>query len=462
MRDRVEVAVLGAGLAGLVAATDLAGAGSDVVVLEARNRVGGRMLNLDLPGAPGEVVEIGGQWIGPTQDRIAALARELGLSTFPTYDSGLHVVDFRGRLRRYTGSIPRVGVVTLADVGQAQLLLERAARRVPLDAPWRAPQAERADTETFATWIRRHLRTSGGRHFLRVATAAVFAADPEELSTLFVQFYVHSGRDLTTLLSTGGGAQQDRIVGGSQRLALALAERLGDRVVLDAPVRSIEWGAGGATVLSGAGTVTARRVVVAMPPPLAARIAYSPPLPAERDQLTQRMPMGAVIKVMAVYDAPFWRTEGLSGQAGSDRLPLAVVFDNSPPSGTPGVLLGFFEGRHAVEAARLDETARRALVVDCLVRYFGEHAARPTAYLEKDWAADEFSRGCYGPFAPPGVLTRFGAALRRPVGPLHWAGAETATRWCGYMDGAVESGKRAAAEVGRVLTGTPEPVSVTR
>jgi monoamine oxidase len=434
-----DVVIIGAGLAGLTAARAVVEAGAEAIVLEARDRVGGRTLNQDI--GDGKVVEAGGQWIGPTQDALAALASELGVGRFPTYGDGEHLAETGGRIRRYRGSIPRVGVAGLADFGQAQLRLDRMARRVPLAAPWQAPP--RWDEQTFASWMRRNLRTRTGRALMETVVEAVWAAEPAELSLLHVLFYIHSAGGLDPLISTEGGAQQDRFVGGSQLISLRLADRLGARVRLGQPVREIAHGGRGVTVNG----VRAKRAIVAIAPALAGRIAYHPPLPALRDQLTQRIPLGAVVKCHAVYSAPFWRADGLTGQAGTDQGPAKVVFDNSPPDGTPGVLLAFIEGRAARELGERPTVERREAVLGTLARLFGPRAARPEAYYEQLWAQEEYTRGCYGCGMPPGAWTQFGSALRAPAGPLHWAGAEYAERWSGYMDGAVRSGEEAAAAV---------------
>ena len=436
----VDVLVVGAGLAGLVAARDLVAADRSVVVLEARDRVGGRLVNQDI--GDGKVVEAGGQWIGPGQDRLAALAADLGVETFPTHTAGENVIEFAGRLRRYRGTIPRINPAVLADFAQAQARLDAMARSVPTGAPWTARRAQRWDAQTFATWLRRNVATGAARELLRTVTEAVWAAEPEDVSLLHLLFYVNSAGGLSPLVDSEGGAQQDRFAGGSQRLALELAARLGDVIRLDTPVERIEWG--GDVRASG---VSARRAVVAVPPTMALRIAYDPPLPARRDQLLQRMPAGAVIKCHAVYDEPFWRADGLSGQGGSDVGPAKVVFDNSPPDGSPGVLLAFLEGAQARAFAGRPAAERRDAVVGELTRLFGPRAARPEAFYERDWTAEEWTRGCYGAFLPPGVWTSVGDAMRPPVGPLHWAGAELAERWSGYMDGAVRSGEAAAAAI---------------
>jgi monoamine oxidase len=440
-----DVAVVGAGLAGLVAARDVLAAGLEPVVLEARGRVGGRLLSA--PIGDGEQVEIGGQWVGPSQDRVAALAAGLGVETFPTHTEGANLLELDGRLRRYSGTIPRLGPLVLADIGQARLRLERAARRVDPEAPWTSPDAERLDGLSFAVWLRRVVRTRVARTLFRIAGRTVWGTEPEELSLLHVLFYARSAGGFDMLLDTEGGAQQDRLVGGSQRLAVGLAERLGERVLFGAPVRQVEV-RGGSLRLAADGTeVAARRAILALPPPLCAAVEFDPPLPPARALLGQRMPHGWLIKCTAIYDEPFWRGEGLSGEAVSDTGPATLTFDNSPPGGSPGALVGFVGGADASRFVRRPEPERREALLAGFGRIFGPRAERPERYIEQDWAAEPWSGG--GPvcnFAPGGWTTS-GQALREPCGPIHWAGAETATVWCGYMDGAVRSGERAATEV---------------
>ncbi|MDQ2630191.1 MAG: FAD-dependent oxidoreductase [Actinomycetota bacterium] len=463
-----DVAIVGAGLAGLVAARRLAAAGLQPLVLEARDRVGGRILNEEIGG--GKVVEVGGQWIGPGQARIAALAAELGVDTFPTHDEGRHLIEFGGKRSSYEGALTdtrielvrdlsrAISPLALADLEQARARLDRMARQVPLEEPWAAPKARRWDGQTFETWVRRNTRTAAARSLFELATEGVWAAEPADVSLLHILFYTHSGGGFNRLVGTGGGAQQDRFHGGSQRIPLLLAEQLGgERLRLGAPVRRIEHGGDGVVLHADGGepgaalTVRAKRAIVAVPPTLAGRISYDPPLPALRDQLTQRMPQGTVIKTMAIYEEPFWRGEGLSGQAASDAGPARVVFDNSPPDGSPGVLLGFLEGRLAREWGARPAAERRQAVLAGHARLFGERAARPERFVERVWADEEWTRGCYGCLMTTGGWTEYGRALRAPVGLLHWAGAETATVWSGYMDGAVQSGERAGEEVARAL-----------
>ena len=458
----VDVVVVGAGLAGLSAARALSAGGSDVVVLEARDRVGGRTLNE--PIGEGKIVELGAQWVGPTQDRITALIEELGLETFPTYSKGENLFERGTHVRRYRGTIPKLNPVALAETSVVLARLNRLARTVPRDAPWQAPRAADWDTQTFESWLRRNVRTATARDLMRLAIEGVWAAEPRDLSVLHVLFYIASAGSIELLLDTEGGAQQDRVVGGTQLISMRMAEALGDAVVLDSPVRSIAHGADGVVVRSDRATVRAQRAIVAIPPTLAGRIAYEPALPAVRDGLCQRMAQGSVVKCMAVYDTPFWRERGLSGQLTSTRGPVSVGYDNSPPDGSPGVLLAFLEGRAAREGAALDDGARREAVLDSLARSFGPEARRPQHYVDKAWPNDQWARGCYGGFMPPGGWLDHGQALRAPIGPIHWAGAETATVWNGYMDGAVSSGHRAANEVVEALGAgaAPAPAQMSR
>ena len=440
-----DVVVVGAGLAGLTAARELAGAGLDVRVIEARDRVGGRNLSQSVGDHPEDIVEVGGQWVGPTQHEVLALANELGIGTYPTHATGKNLFETdRGKLKRYRGTIPMLGPLVMVDYGRADLKLKRLIKRVSAEAPWEAEDADRLDEQSFATWIRGAARTRTAREALATACRAVFSVEPADVSLLHVLFYAASAGGWDDLLDTEGGAQQDRLAGGTQQLSIRMAEELGDRVELSAPVRAIRAEADGVVT----GEVRARRAIVAVPPTLAGRIEYDPPLPAARDQLTQRMPMGSVIKCMAVYDEPFWRDDGLSGQAVSLPGPAQVVFDNTPPNGSPG-LIGFLEGREARELGALPETERRDAVLKGFQRLFGRRAGHPRLYVEKDWSTEPYSRGCYAGVLGPGAWTAYGRALREPVGRIHWAGTETATTWMGYMDGAIQSGKRAAAEVMR-------------
>jgi monoamine oxidase len=447
--DATQVAIVGAGFAGLTAARELTKRGIDVRVLEARDRVGGRTWTVRKDGY---WLDVGGQWTGPGQDRIIALGAEMGVKSFPTWPEGEHLQYTEGMgLRRWTGAVPSDDVETLSKTVQAIMAFDQLAQEVPIEAPWTAPHAREWDATTVQNWIDNNIDTPRVRDQMTTAIEAVFAAEPHDVSLLHALFYAKSGGGMFYLVSTEGGAQADRFDGGMQLVAEKVADELGDRIRLSAPVRRISQENGSVTVEADGASVKAKLCVVTAPPSLAGRIDYSPAMPPLRDHLTSRAPMGSVIKVYAIYDTPWWRDEGLSGRVVSDTGPIKVIFDNSTPEGKPGMLMGFIEGGDGRRLANVDAAERRRLALECFVRYFGDKAAKPMDYIEGNWPAEQWSRGCYGAVFPAGTWVSAGTALREPVGRIHWAGTETSEVFAGYVDGAVRSGERVAREVAEVL-----------
>jgi monoamine oxidase len=452
----VDVAIVGAGLAGLSAAIQLSAANKSVLVIEARDRVGGRVLNAKLPG--GGVTEVGAQFIGPTQDRVIALAAELGLETFATYNTGENVLWQNGTRSTYSTSgldaAPPIDDLSLLQLATALDQLDTMAMEINVTAPWTHPRALEWDSMTFGSWLDNATPLQPARSLLDVATTSIFSAEPRELSLLYTLAYIASAGNETTpgsigrLTSTTSGAQDRRVKGGTQLLAIRLAERLGvERIALSAPVRQIEKTDSGYMVTADGLVVQAKHVVIAMSPPLAARIIYDPILPAKRDQLTQRLPMGSIGKAIALYDTPFWRADGLTGQAVSDSGVVRSTFDSSPEDGAYGAMMGFIEADEMRKFDDKSEAEIQAEVVKDFVNYFGPKAAHPTSWVIQRWDNEEFSRGGPVAFAPPGVLTQYGSALTQRVEGIHFAGTESAAYWTGYMDGAVRSGERVAREI---------------
>jgi monoamine oxidase len=445
---RFDVAIVGGGLSGLSAARHLTASGASVIVLEARDRVGGRTLSQRVGD---HWFDLGGQWIGPTQTRMAGLAKGFGLETFTTFHEGRKLLDVAGKTSTYSGTIPRLSPLKLISMQRAINKVEKLARTFDGVAPWDHPNAHEWDGVTLETWKRSQTHSNTVRDLFDVAVRTVFGAEPSELSFLYFLHYVNRGGGLMSLVEIEGGAQETRFVTGAQQVANRMAAELGSAVLTIAPVREISQDNSGVEVRTETRQWKAGFAIVAVPPTLAGRISYRPALPADRDELTQRYPMGATTKINLVYERPFWRDEGRSGEVVATDGPLSVVFDNSPfggdGPGDRGALLAFSVGSQARAISGLSADARRAQVIERVQKWFGPAAAKPLEYSEKDWSTDPWTRGCPTGILPPGVVSTFGPALRRPAGRIHWAGTESATEWTGYMEGAVESGERAATEV---------------
>jgi monoamine oxidase len=450
VKERRDAIVVGAGLSGLSAARRLERGGADVQVLEARDRVGGRTLTRPLDGEP---VDLGGQWVAPTQRRVLALTDELGIERFDQCSRGKKVMELGGERRTYRGLLPGIGLLPLAELGVTLGRLEWLARRVPLANPLEARRAETWDRISLEDWLRDHVRSPRARSVVRIATNAIFAAEPRDVSFLWFLFYLHSGGGVLHLSSIEGGAQAMRLVGGAQQIAERLSEKLTRPLELNAAVDAIEQGDEDVVVHSTAGTFSARRVILAIPPPLAANISFTPELPQTRVRLHQAVTMGSAIKCIVAYERPFWRERGFSGEAISDGGPVRAVFDDCSADGRFAALLAFVLADEAKQFGGMQPDARRAAVLEHLGRLFGPEAEHPVGYLDHDWSTETWSKGCYVGLMPPGALTEVGRDLRLPRGRIHFAGTETATQWCGYFEGAIEAGERAADEVIAALRG---------
>lgn len=432
-----EVLVVGAGLAGLSAARALHDAGVDVQVWEARDRVGGRTLTSELGGA---AIDLGAQWLGPGQHRMHALADRFGLERFATWNQGDSLVVDDGEVARYGGTVPLLGPLQLARMAAALVQLRVMARTAERGRVGRWP--------SLATSLSTTIGDDSGRRVVDAAIRVIFGEEPERLSAAWAAAYAAAaGGDLLDLAAIEGGAQETRLVGGTQAFSHALADGLD--ITLERPVARIERDPDGVTVHAvDGGRVRARRVVVAVPPPLLAAIKHVPVLPEPLWSTLGAIEMGSTTKVFLAYDEPFWRAAGLRGEAVLTDGPVQVVFDNCSADGSVAMLLAFVTGDAARMAARAGDDELRDGVLRSLGRAFGPRATRPVAVVQQHWERERWTGGC-----PTANLTlpldhaRGPAVLRRSVGRLHLAGTETAREWRGYMEGAVESGQRAATEV---------------
>lgn len=443
---QLDVVVVGAGFAGLTAARDLDRAGRSVLVLEGRDRVGGRSYTTTIAGVP---VDLGATFVGPTQTAVLKLAADVGCPTVATYGNGKNLIRWRGRVRSYRSTIPKLSLLELVDVSRIQWRFERLARQIPRDEPWTAKTAHALDAMSLDGWLRSVHASASTRDLMAIVSRVTWGCEPGDVSMLHAARYVKAAGGLGPMLDVKNGAQQDRFPDGTQRIATTLADALPGRVRLGAPVERIEHGDDGVTVHVGDSVVRARAAVVAVAPEHRAAIAFDPALPEDAADLVGNWPQGRLSKAYAAYEKPFWRAAGCSGEALSDEGPVFITFDVSPGDDGPGILLGFTDPR-TFDPLPPDE--RRARAVACFATLFGDDALTPIDYVDHRWGSEEFAPG--GPTAavPPGAWTTYSAALHRPVGPVFWAGTETADRWTGFLDGAVRSGQRAAAEVGSHLS----------
>jgi monoamine oxidase len=445
-----DVVVVGGGLAGLTAARELDKQGRSVIVLDARAEVGGRMVRKST--ASGVWVDLGGQWIGPSQDRISALAGELGVRTYDSFHDGLTTFFWKGKRSTFDGDFPpftprHTPAVTpeeLADTTKVWSAFETMSSSVPPAEPWKSPDAGARDGLLVSKWLDA-AATTGFSRFVVTQQARIGGNggfEPDDVSLLHMLW-----TDSTS--PQREEPEKTLFIECAGQIPKLIVDRFSTRVDVrvNAPVRRIAQDATGVTVRSDIGDFPGSKVIVAMPASLAGLITYDPPLPQQRAGFTQNARMGAIIKNHAVYERPFWRDEGLNGTAICDLPTVQFIADSSPPGDGHGILTSFIAGDLARSLSKQSPDARKSLVLADYEQCFGNSATNPIDYIEKDWLVEPWVGGAFTEYLTPKTWTTYGPAWSKAVGHIHWAGTESADQWAGYFDGAVRSGEKAAHEI---------------
>ncbi|MFF8404053.1 flavin monoamine oxidase family protein [Streptomyces sp. NPDC015684] len=442
----VDVVVVGAGFAGLSAAERLASMGQSVLVVEGRDRVGGRSLSGEVAGVK---VDLGATWVARRHTAIRDLASRMGCTTTDQFDQGRNVLWMAGRRRTYSGTIPKVSPAALVDMARMQMAVNKLVSTIDVDAAWESPEAGRLDTISFGEWLDRKNALPGTRALMTVISKVQWGCTPSDVSLLHALRYIRAAGGIDHMLDVEGGQQQDRFVETTQEIAKRVAERLGDRVRLRTPVRRVAQDDNGVTVHTDSGDIHARYAIVTAAPAHRAAIAFDPALPEQAEGLTRTWRMGVLSKAFVAYDVPFWRAGGLSGEAVTDTGTVFITFDVSPAHSGPGVLMAFCDPR-VFDGFSIED--RRDRVVRQLVGLYGPQARTPIDYVDHCWGSEPFAPGGPNPAVAPYATTSYGKALTEPHGRIHWAGTETAGEWAGTMNGAVLTGQGAAERVAGLLS----------
>jgi monoamine oxidase len=440
----VDVVVVGAGFAGLSAAERLASMGRSVRVVEGRDRVGGRSLSGEVAGVK---VDLGATWVSRRHTAIRGLASRVGCTTIDQYNEGRNVWWMAGRRHTYKGTIPTVSPAALVDMARIQMALNKLVATINVDAAWESPQASQLDQISFGEWLDLKHALSATRALMTVISKVQWGCSPGDVSLLHVLRYIRAAGGVDHMCDVEGGQQQERYVETTQEIAKRVAEQLGDRVMLGTPVRRITQDDDGVTVHTDAEEISASYAIVAVATSHRAGIEFDPVLPEQAEGLAKTWRMGVLSKAYVAYDEPFWRTNGLSGEALTDTGTVFITFDVSPAAG-PGILMAFCDPR---VFDGFSPESRRDRVVQQLVDLYGAQAGTPVDYIDHCWGSEPFAPGGPNPAVAPYATVSYGKALTAPHGRIHWAGTETAGEWAGCMNGAVLTGQRAAERVSGLL-----------
>ncbi|HEN9589815.1 MULTISPECIES: flavin monoamine oxidase family protein [Acinetobacter] len=438
-----DVIVIGAGIAGLKAALELKDAEKSVLILEARDRVGGRAKLGEICGQP---IDHGGQWLGAQQPRFREQAEALNIQIYPQYLKGKGILSSNDEVGKFQ-LVPSLPLFSYWALAKLYLTWEKDMHSLPANEPWLAQNAKEWDNLSLNDWIEEHIEDQVTQDFVKLIIRAILCTEATQTSYLFFLECLRQGQGIEIMADVKGGAQQDKFIGGAWQITKKMADLLEGQIYLNSPVISIQQDETGVQVNCAENSYKAQKLIITAPPQYITQIDFSPALPAEKLALLNGMEMGNVIKMHIAYPKPFWRERGLNGSATSPDRHLGLVFDQSPNDENIGILVGLIEGHHAISMGSLSKAQRKEIVISDLVHYFGPEAAEPLEYVDCNWDEEKWSSGGYAAHTKLGVLSQYGHALRKPFGNIHWAGTETAREFIGYYEGALESGLRAAHEI---------------
>lgn len=434
-----DVVIIGAGFAGLAAADRLVQAGKRVIILEARDRLGGRACSLR---EDGRVVELGAQWISPAHRRVKQLVQRFGFTLEPSPSKGKAIYDLLGK-RHQGGHRPPLHPLALLELKRLSHELGRLAAKLKPDRPWSGETAKKLDAMSFEPWIKQRIQFRSSMAFVKVFAEELLCCTLREVSVLDVVWNISTYGVFGNLLK----AERYWLKEGTQALAERFADSLGCVIQTGCAVAEIRQASDKVYIETSVGCLMADRAVVCIPPALIGSLSFDPPLPGRIAQLLYRMPPSAIVKVILYYESPFWRKRGLDGTIYTDSGPFRVVMDTSPQEGEEGRLTVLIPASLARRYSTQPLKERRQAVLNKLTELLGMEAAHPLHYYDKDWTADPYTRGGYGSHLASGVITELGSSLGERFGRIHWSGSETATEHRLYMEGALQSGERVAREI---------------
>ncbi|XP_031553382.1 amine oxidase [flavin-containing] B-like isoform X2 [Actinia tenebrosa] len=439
--------VVGGGISGLCSAKLLTEYGLDVLVLEARDRVGGRTQTIEDPAF--KYIDLGGSYVGPDQHRILHVAEELGVETYPVQCKGKTIDHLYAKAHEHDGSFSTWNPLAIIDYLNVAYTLDKMCDTIPLEQPWEAPQAIEWDHMTAEEFFNKVCWTSYCKKRMVQNTHHAMAVELWEISLLHYLWYRKSGNGVLKHSSADDAEEEKQFVGGAQQISNKLKKRLGDKVIVNSPVLQVNQEKDHVIVTcKNRNSYQSKYVISAIPQALLNKVSFVPPLSPLKNQLIQRFPMGSSIKTFAFYETAFWKSKGLNGVILSDFGPIHTSMDDTKPGANLPVIMGIITGDQARYFCNKTQKERKQAVCEQHAKVFGcKEALNPVHYVDKDWLGDEYSGGCYVGIMPCGVMTKYGKALRCPIGRLHFAGTETATISAGYMDGAVRAGERAAREI---------------